>query len=222
MFDDIHGRYDLLNSIISFGQDRSWRKLATRHIPASGIIVDLCSGGGELALELFRRHDFTGLVVLADVSRGMLSLSHNLVIRKYGERCFAVICDVEKLPFKNDVFVAGMSAFCLRNLSDLAAFSQEVNRTLMPDGAASHLEIAHPENAILSALFELYFYKVSPLIARVITSKAYAYRYLPASLKSFPSQERVCEILGRGWRHSEYRNILGGIAAVYALRKGER
>jgi demethylmenaquinone methyltransferase/2-methoxy-6-polyprenyl-1,4-benzoquinol methylase len=219
MFDDIHARYDRLNSILSFGQDRRWRKTAVREIPSGGAVIDLCSGGGELALELFSRGEFNGDIILADISFQMMSLYKKILGVKYPGRYFPVLCDVEYLPFKDNVFDGAMSAFSLRNLNDLRQFSSEANRTVKPGGVARYLEIAHPENRFLRTLFELYFYRISPLAARLFTNKVYAYKYLPASLKAFPGQQNVIQILCEGWGHCEYKNILGGIAAVYKLSK---
>lgn len=220
MFDDIHARYDLLNAILSFGQDRRWRRLTVKELPASGTIIDLCSGGGELALELFSRPGFEGEIVLADISANMISLYRRILGPKYASRYFPVICDVENLPFKEGVFAGAMSAFSLRNLTDLGRFSAEVNRTLEPGGRARYLEIGHPPNRILGMFFKLYFYYFSPLVARLFTGKAYAYRYLPKSLKSFPRQAEVVRILCDGWTECGHRNIMCGIAAVYKLTKG--
>ena len=221
MFDDIHDRYDLLNTILSFGQDKRWRRIAVKGVPSRGTIIDLCSGGGELALELLARNDFAGDVVLADISPGMLSLLRTILPSRYHERWHAVICDVENLPFKNGAFNGAISAFSLRNLTDLRRFSAEARRVLTPGSVARCLEIAHPPNGIMASMFKLYFYRLSPLIARLFTSKSYAYRYLPKSLLSFPYQDEVSGILGDCWRRSSYRNICGGLAAIFSLEKGE-
>jgi demethylmenaquinone methyltransferase / 2-methoxy-6-polyprenyl-1,4-benzoquinol methylase len=222
MFDDIAGKYDFLNSILSFGQDNRWRKKAISGISQNGLIIDLCAGGGEMAREILSRKDFTGDVIITDISRGMLSLIRQNLPSEYNARYQTVVCDAEKLPFKDNLFSGAVSAFCLRNLSDLNAFTSETKRVLTDHGLVRHLEIAHPRNKILSILFEFYFYKLSPLLSRLFTSKSYAYRYLPASLKGFPSQDEVKTILGSGWGHASYKNIMGGIAAIYSLRKANK
>ncbi len=219
MFDDIHDRYDFLNTVLSFGQDRRWRRRAVRGMPQDGPVIDLCAAGGEMALELFRRRQFGGEVVLADISRGMLSLSRKILEPRYEGRYSAVVCDAENLPFKAGVFSGAMSAFCLRNLSDLRLFTSETRRVLAYGACARHLEIAHPRNRFLSVLFKFYFYKFSPWVARLFTSKGYAYKYLPNSLKAFPPQKVVVRILGQGWDGASYENIMGGMAAIYELTK---
>ena len=171
MFDDIHARYDLLNTILSFGQDRRWRKFTVKEMPSSGMIIDLCSGGGELARALFARPDFNGQIVMADISMPMISHYRRILGPRYSGRYFLVICDVEDLPFRNSVFAGAMSAFSLRNLTSLERFSREVRRALKSRGIACYLEIAHPQNRLLEAAFKLYFYNFSPRIAGLFTKK---------------------------------------------------
>ena len=219
MFDDIHGKYDFLNTMLSFGEDRRWRKKAVKEIPTDGLIIDLCAGGGQLSKMLLSRKDFVGDVILADIAPNMLRHSRGILGPKFDKRYFPVVCDVENLPFKDNIFIGAISAFSLRNLSDLTAFSGEIRRVLKKDGEVRLLEIGHPHGKLFSALFELYFYHISPRIAEFFTSKKYAYRYLPNSLKAFPPQDDVIKILGNGWPHSSYKNILGGIAAIYRLHK---
>jgi demethylmenaquinone methyltransferase / 2-methoxy-6-polyprenyl-1,4-benzoquinol methylase len=219
MFDDISGKYDFLNTILSLGQDRRWRKKAVQDIPEEGIIIDLCAGGGEMALQILSRNSFTGEIIITDISRGMLSLIKRNIPMKFNSRYSAVVCDAEKLPFKDNIAAGAVSAFCLRNLSNLNAFTCEVKRVLKNGGLARHLEIAHPKRKLVSIFFEFYFYRLSPLISRIFTAKSYAYRYLPASLMDFPVQERVAAILGNGWSDVSYQNLMGGIAAIYSLKK---
>lgn len=221
MFDDISGRYDLLNTVLSFGQDKRWRRIAVADIPNDGIIIDLCSAGGEMAQELFARPGFKADIVLADISRNMLSLYRRILEPRFAGRYFPVVCDVEHLPFKADVFSGAMCAFGLRNLTYLPVFSCEVRRVLRPGGLARYLEIGHPKNRVIGAIFKFYFYRLSPLLAGLFTRKTYAYRYLPRSLEDFAPQDTIARILAIRWGTCEYKNIMGGIAAVYKLRKGE-
>ena len=219
MFDDIHDKYDFLNTILSAGQDRRWRKLAVKPLPNDGIIIDLCAGGGEMSQAILSRKSFTGTVAVTDISKGMLSLTAKNMNNEFTGRHFLVVCDAEQLPFKNNAFDGATSAFCLRNLSNLPRFTDEVNRCLRPNSIARHLEIAHPPNKLYSMLFNFYFYRLSPIIARLFTAKTYAYKYLPNSLKVFPTQDKVLSILGKGWSDSSYKNIMGGISAIYTLKK---
>lgn len=219
MFADIHKKYDLLNSILSFGQDRRWRRLAVRDVTGDGLTIDLCGAGGQMARELLLNKRFGGSVVIADFSREMLSHCPKTLTSRFIGRYHLVVCDVERLPFRDLSFTNAISAFGLRNLCNLSAFSREVHRVLSGGGQARFLEIGHPESFFISRIFNIYFYAVSPKLARLFTVTTYAYRYLPKSLKVFPPQPDVIGVLSDGWKNGYYRNILGGVAVVYRLEK---
>jgi demethylmenaquinone methyltransferase/2-methoxy-6-polyprenyl-1,4-benzoquinol methylase len=219
MFDDIHLRYDLINTILSFGADNSWRRRTVEGIPADGLVVDLCGGGGQMAKRLFSVKDFTGRVIVADLSRKMISHASRILGEEFSDRCDAVVCDVEKLPFKADVFDGAISGFSLRNLTDLSVFTGELRRVTKKCGIASLLEIGHPKGMILRTLFKLYFYRLAPLVAGIFTNKKYAYYYLPNSLKAFPMQKKTLQLLADGWSQSSYVELSGGMAVIYRLRQ---
>jgi demethylmenaquinone methyltransferase/2-methoxy-6-polyprenyl-1,4-benzoquinol methylase len=220
MFDDIYLRYDLLNTILSAGMDDRWRKKAIEGIASDSVIIDLCGGGGQLAGQLLEGRSFQGLVIVADISMRMISQAPRILgPGGSGSRYVAVVCDVQCLPFKDRVFDAAISAFSLRNLDDLSAFSNEARRILRYGGRARLLEIGHPRGRILRFFFEFYFYRLGPLIARIFTDKRYAYEYLPASLKAFPHQKDVLRVLSANWDDSDMLELWRGIAVIYKLSK---
>lgn len=221
MFDDIAPDYDRLNRIISFYLDFSWRKKSTEFLQNSNLVLDLCAGTGDMALALLSHSDFKGKIVLCDFSWEMLKIAQEKLQKFLLEnRIFLVCGDVEKLPFKAAMFEGVSLGFSLRNLNSQEDFYQETKRVLKPGGLASLLEIAHPENFLFSKIFYLYFYKWVPRFSRFFTRKRYAYQYLPGSLKIFPKQKEVVNFIKTfDFKDVEYRNIMGGMAAVYKLRK---
>jgi len=217
MFDDISHSYDLLNRVISFGLDGVWRKLTVKPHSRDKLVLDICSGTGDMALELNRRKGFAGMLVLADFSPGM----HKLARRKFANLNNAVFvnCDAEKMPFREAAFDGIICGYSLRNLGDLKAFGGEIHRVLKTGGRASIIDMAHPPNKLVALLFYFYFYKLVPLISKLFTTKKYAYKYLPVSLRTFLKQDEVLAALNGGRLEGEYRNVFGGVVAVYRLRK---
>ena len=217
MFDDISGSYDLLNRVISFGLDGRWRKLTVEPHARDKLVLDICSGTGDMALELSCRRGFAGRIVLADFSPKM----HELAIKKCANLNGAVFvrCDAETMPFREGVFDGVICGYSLRNLGNLKAFGREIHRVLRDGGRASIIDMAHPPNRLIAMLFHLYFYKLVPLISRLFTIKKYAYKYLPVSLRTFLRQSEVLAALKGGRLEGEYRNVFGGIVAIYRLRK---
>lgn len=172
-----------------------------------------------MAKHLFSTTDFTGRVVIADLSLKMIAHARKILNGKFGDRHAAIVCDVERLPFKAEVFDGAVSGFSLRNLTDLPEFTGEVRRVLKKGSVARLLEIGHPKGRILGPLFRLYFYRLAPLVARMLTSKKYAYSYLPCSLEAFPGQKEILRILGDGWNESSYNELSGGMAVIYRLAR---
>lgn len=223
MFDDISDRYDFLNRIISFGLDGYCRRKAIlRHIDNSRVL-DICSGTGDMAIELLKQRNFRGMIILGDFSMQMHKLAGQKIANfNDDERKTSVCricCDAENMPFKNSVFNGIISGYSLRNLGDLQTFGFEIGRVLRKGGSGSLVDVAHPPNELFAKLFYYYFYKLIPLISRLFTRKKYAYKYLPVSLRTFFKQDEVIKKLCSDGLAGEYQNILGGAVALYKLRK---
>lgn len=217
MFDDISDKYDLMNRVISLGLDGPWRKKTVKPHYQDKLVLDICSGTGDMAKEILSLKNFDGFIVLGDFSAEM----HRLARKKItgNNNISFIYCDAETLPFKDSVFDGIVNGFSLRNLGNLRKFGSEINRTLNAGGQASIIDMAHPPNKIIARLFYLYFYKFTPWFSRWFTVKKYAYRYLPVSLRTFLKQPEVLENLKAEGLEGEYKNIFGGIVAIYRLYK---
>jgi demethylmenaquinone methyltransferase/2-methoxy-6-polyprenyl-1,4-benzoquinol methylase len=219
MFDDISDRYDLLNRIISFGLDGICRKRTIKPHSQNKIVLDICAGTGDMAIDLLNKSSFNGAIILTDFSVEM----HRLALTKMKgyENVFQVICDVEKLPFKDSSVDGVISGFSLRNLGDLKALGSEIARTLTTKGTGSLVDVAHPPNPVVAKMFYLYFYKTIPLLSRLFTRKKYAYKYLPVSLRTFLKQDQVLAALKGDSLDGHYENVFFGAAAIYRLTKNK-
>jgi demethylmenaquinone methyltransferase/2-methoxy-6-polyprenyl-1,4-benzoquinol methylase len=217
MFDDISGSYDLLNRVISFGLDGVWRRQTVKPHAGDKLVLDICSGTGDMALELRRQPGFGGLIVLGDFSPRM----HNLARRKCADldNVAFVYCDAEKMPFREGSFDGLICGYSLRNLGDLRSFGEEIRRVLQNGGRASIIDVAHPPGKPFAWLFYLYFYKLVPSVSKLFTRKKYAYKYLPVSLRTFLKQDEVLAALKSSHLDGEYRNVFKGAVAIYRLRK---
>jgi len=224
MFSDIAPIYDRMNRLISLGFDNRWRRKAVSALVPAHRVLDLCAGSGDMSLALLEQNDFTGEVVLCDFNRDMLRLAKRKCSLKgrgrFADRTMLVVADAELLPFREEAFDGVTIGFSLRNLSNLEKLSTEIMGTMKKSALAVFLEIAHPENKIVAALFYLYFYKLVPAISKYLTAKEYAYSYLPDSLKDFPRQKELTSLFHRtGFPSVTSSNIWGGIWAIYLLRK---
>lgn len=220
MFSRIVRRYDLMNSLMTGGRDRSWRQLAVeRAQPEGGLALDIGTGTGELALELLRRGARAAVGV--DFSSEMLATARAKVeARGTGRTPHFLVGDALCLPFPESSFDVVISGFVVRNLADLKGGFREMRRVLRPGGRVVCLELTHPQPGAFARLFRFYFYRLVPLLGGVVTRDFEAYRYLPNSLSAFPAADDLAHIMTEaGLREVDYRLLASGTVAVHRGRR---
>ena len=226
MFARIAPRYDLLNGLLSGGTDASWRRTASRLLaPAPGErVLDLCSGTGDLALEIRRRSGGRARVTAADFTFEMLAL---------GRRKFAAArapipesaADGLRLPFPAEVFDAVSAAFGVRNFEDHRAGFREVCRVLKPGGRFVVLEFTPGPTGPLAPLVSAYCRTVLPRLGALVSRDGGAYAYLPESMGRWPAPEALAADLSDcGFSRVSFHRLTFGLAAVHVAtkQKGDR
>ncbi len=217
MFDNISGRYDLLNHILSFGIDKRWRKrLVARLDKAERFsLLDVATGTGDLAIvaALKTGADITG----ADISEKMMETGRRKVEnRGLSARVRFERAEAESLPYSNSSFDAAMVAFGVRNFSDPEAGLKEIHRVLKPGGKLLVLEFGMPANRLLRAFYRFYFRKLLPLVGRIVSGHDNAYSYLPESVDRFPYEDDFLALLRTaGFGQESFTKLSGGIAMLY-------
>ena len=185
MFDHVSGRYDLLNSMMTLGQDRAWRAAMWRAVPeTAGVVLDLCTGSG-VSLGGLRR---PGRILLGvDASLRMLELAAD----EHGPWGWAprlACADAFRLPFRDGALHAVTIAFGMRNLRPRAGALAELARVLAPGGTLVVLEATAPRPGPLAPLHRFYARRVIPFLGR-LSSDPVAYRYLSESIFEFGAGE---------------------------------
>lgn len=218
MFSAIAPRYDFLNRLLSAGYDRAWRRqaVAATALPREGILLDVCTGTADLALEAARQFP-DARIVGVDFSRPMIALgAAKIGGARLTDRVRLEVAQAEALPFADGSFDAVTVAFGLRNLPDRLRGLREMCRVLRPGGRAVILEFTTPPGALLRRAYLWYFHRVLPRIGRLVSGHPLAYSYLPASVADFPSPEGLA-----GWMRDvglhdvSYRLLTGGIVAIH-------
>jgi demethylmenaquinone methyltransferase/2-methoxy-6-polyprenyl-1,4-benzoquinol methylase len=209
MFDRIAPVYDLMNRVMTFGLDRSWRRLAVTGVVQPGDrVLDACCGTGDLALAAEREG---GIVTGLDFSAQMLERA-----RRKSESVDWVQADLLALPFEDAAFDAATVGFGVRNVSDVERALLELRRVLRPGGTLAVLEITQPRG-LLRPFFRLWFDRVVPLLGRVLPGGS-AYTYLPASVRRFPGADELAALMEQSGFEAVRVRLLGG--TIVALHVG--
>lgn len=210
MFDGVAKRYDRTNTILSFGRDRSWRR-ATRSALALSRgerCLDLAAGTGVSTEELSRSG---AQVVGADLSLGMLGVGH--AVRPTVP---LLASDALALPFASGVFDAVTVSFGLRNFVDPRAALREMARVTRPGGRLVVCEFSAPVNPVFRRVYLEYLMRALPTVARRVSSNPDAYVYLAESIRAWPSQQELADIIGAaGWSSVAWQNLTGGIVTLH-------
>lgn len=225
MFDGIARRYDLLNTLLSFGQDRRWRRRAVRmlSIPRGGALLDVAAGTADVALDAIRAFPDLGLVLATDFSAPMLDLAKRK-IEKAGleSRMFAAVADAEELPFPDESMDAVTIAFGIRNVVGVPTALSEFFRVLRPGGRLLVLEFAEPRGRVFGPLFRWYFTRILPLIGGIISGSRSAYEYLPRSVGEFFKPEELKRLMeDAGFSILRVRRFSFGVVLAYLGEKSE-
>ncbi len=217
MFDNISGRYDFLNRVLSLGIDVQWRKKVRRIIAKSGAkrILDVATGTADLAIEMAKIEGSE--IIGIDISKGMLAKG-DIKLEKLGldKRITLQQADSENLPFEDASFEAITVSFGVRNFENLKKGMTEMGRVLKPGGSLVVLEFSKPRNPVFSAIYWFYFKYILPPLGRLISKDATAYTYLPESVAAFPEGEDFVNVAKScGYSRVTYKGLTFGIATLY-------
>jgi demethylmenaquinone methyltransferase/2-methoxy-6-polyprenyl-1,4-benzoquinol methylase len=191
MFGRIAPRYDLLNRIMTLGQDARWRKEAVRRleIAEKNVLLDVGTGTGDIAREISRQ--CTGVhIVACDFTYEMVVIGKS---RSVDDRINWVIADAMNLPFQNNTFNGVISGFLLRNVLDVVQGLAEQYRVLRGDGKMVALDTTPPKPDFLHPFIEFHLHYIIPLLGRIIAGDAEAYKYLPDSTENFLCAEALAK-----------------------------
>ena len=192
MFDRIARRYDLVNRILSLGQDRAWRKTAVAALVGKGTIrvLDVAAGTGDLSLACLRANS-SAQVVVTDPSPEMLELAR----RKLPTGTELLRAEAEHLPFPDGSFDAVMIGYGIRNVWSVERALAEMKRVLKSGGTLIVLEFSLPGNPLMRAGCLFYLRHVLPWIGWALTGDRAAYTYLNKTIETFPYGDAFCQKL---------------------------
>jgi len=220
MFDSLADRYDLLNDVLSAGQDRLWRRVVARAVGAAPgqRVLDLAAGTGTSS-QAFAAAG--ACCVACDFSLGMLRVGQQRAgARPPAAGMSFVAGDALAIPFRDRSFDAVTISFGLRNLADPDAGLAEMLRVTRPGGRLVICEFSHLPWRSLDAVYSRYLAAALPFVARRVSGHGEAYSYLAESIADWPAQRELARrIAAAGWRAVRWRNLTMGVVAVHVARR---
>jgi demethylmenaquinone methyltransferase / 2-methoxy-6-polyprenyl-1,4-benzoquinol methylase len=223
MFDAIAGRYDLLNTVLSGGLDRYWRRCAIASLQLTGRerLLDVCTGTADVAIGSARRARGAARVVGVDFSGAMLTHGLDKVRDAgFGPRIQLIRGDAMNLPVADASVHAATIAFGIRNVIRPEVACKELFRVLRPGGRIAILEFGTPSSRLFAPVYQWYSRNVLPRIGRAVSRHDAAYTYLPESIGAFPYGDEFARILtAAGMSQVEARPFMFGAVYLYTGQK---
>ncbi len=218
MFARIAGRYDLMNRLMTAGQDIKWRRYVIQQarLPENGRLLDIATGTGDIALEGLQQT--AGLqAVGGDFTVEMMQAGKQLAERQPIQW---VGSDTLALPFPDNTFDAVTSGFLMRNVIDVPGAFREQMRVTKPGGHVVVLESSPPKKNLLRPFILIHLNHVIPMLGKLITGESDAYRYLPDSTQQFKSPDELADIMREtGFQDVQYKLFMFGTVAIHTGRK---
>ena len=218
VFDSVASRYDIMNDLMSGGLHRLWKRHTVNQaaVRPGDVILDLAGGTGDLARAFAKKVGTDGHVVLADINAAMLRQGRaRLVDAGVAGNLSIAQVDAQNLPFADSTFNCITMAFGLRNVTDKDAALRSMFKTLRPGGKAMILEFSEPAKALKPA-YDLYSFKVLPLLGKLVARDSDSYQYLAESIRVHPDQETLKSMMEEaGFERCRYQNLAGGIVALH-------
>lgn len=216
VFHSVAKNYDIMNDVMSAGLHRVWKHFTinTARIHKGGKVLDIAGGTGDLSRGWAKRVGKTGEVWLTDINSSMLTVGRDRLLDE-GLILPVAVCDAEKLPFPDNYFDLVSVSFGLRNMTHKDVALSEMHRVLKPGGQLLVLEFSKIYEP-LAPIYDLYSFKLLPLMGKLIAKDADSYQYLAESIRMHPDQETLKQMmLDVGFDTVDYHNMSAGIVALH-------
>ncbi len=219
VFESVADNYDLMNDLMSAGTHRLWKRftLSQTGLRPGQRALDVAGGTGDLSAGMCKQVGDKGLVILTDINAAMLAEGRDAMTdRGFVNNVRFSLANAERLPFPDNSFDCVTIGFGLRNVTDKSAALRAMQRVLKPGGQLLILEFSHPVIPGLKPLYDAYSFSVLPWLGKVVARDEDSYRYLAESIRKFPKQQELVEMMqAAGLEGCKYHNLTGGIVALH-------
>ena len=223
IFDNVSGRYDLMNDFMSLGIHRVWKKSMLDWLaPRRGqSLIDVAGGTGDIAFNFIKRAKTGANATILDLTESMMIEGKKKTIDLPEESQINWVCgDAMKMPFSDNTFDVYTISFGIRNVTNISKTLSEAYRVLKPGGRLMILEFSSVNNDLISWIYDKYSFNIIPKLGEFVSNDRESYQYLVESIRKFPNQEKFSEmIINEGFRKVKYRDLTFGIAALHSAWK---
>ncbi|WP_027417485.1 demethylmenaquinone methyltransferase [Aneurinibacillus terranovensis] len=218
VFETIAKDYDRMNSVISFGRHDAWRKYTNQRmgVKHGQKAIDICCGTCDWTVSLGEAVGPTGEVVGLDFSQNMLDIGEHKIRQRGMKNVTLLNGDAMKIPYPDDSFDYATIGFALRNVPDYKQVLREMMRVVKPGGQVVSLEVSKPPFIPYRKLFYFYFYRLLPIVAKLVVNKYDEYAWLPQSLTNFPDSRQLADTFREiGLENVQTKLFVGGVSALH-------
>lgn len=218
LFDNIAQDYDKLNHILSLNIDKGWRRKAVREIidrPEKFRVLDVACGTGDFTIEIAKKAVEGSSITGIDLSEGMMAVGREKIAAA-GMDAVLEYGDCEALKYADGTFDRVSVGFGVRNFEHLDIGLKEMCRVLKSGGKLVVLELSVPSDPFIRWCYKLYFLNILPAIGGFVSGNKGAYRYLPASVLTFPAPDKFIKMMyDAGFREVRHKAFTFGICRMY-------
>ncbi len=222
MFNKIAERYDFLNSFLSLGIHKIWRKKSIQFAnPQNPVcVLDIATGTADFAIETLNIYPQSQVMGI-DISSEMLKIGQQKIINKKLQSHLTIqIGDAETIDFKSASYDLITIGFGVRNFDKLDVCLQNINRMMKSNATLCILEFTKPTKFPIVIFYKFYLNVITPVIGKLFAKDKEAYSYLPNSINTFPCNNEFIAILNaNGFKNTSYKTMALGLVAVYKGQK---
>lgn len=227
VFQQVAPYYDLMNDVMSLGMHHIWKRKFIQYVsPIAGqSYLDVAGGSGDIMLKIAQKiQEESDLdqskLVMSDINPDMLKTGQKKLIDHGFGHIKTKIANAEELPFEDHQFDNYTISFGLRNVTNIEKALAEAYRTLEYGGQFFCLEFSHVSIGWLAKLYDVYSFSLIPKFGEWVAKDAESYQYLVESIRKFPTQQRLCDMLEKvGFKQVSYTNLTGGVVAIHKATK---
>ena len=223
IFENVSGRYDLMNDFMSLGIHRVWKKSMLDWLaPRRGqSLIDVAGGTGDIAFNFIKRAKTGANATILDLTESMMIEGKKKTTDLPEESQINWVCgDAMRMPFSDNTFDVYTISFGIRNVTNISKTLSEAYRVLKPGGRLMILEFSSVNNDLISWIYDKYSFNIIPKLGEFVSNDRESYQYLVESIRKFPNQEKFSEmIINEGFRKVKYRDLTFGIAALHSAWK---